>query len=92
VVRLVDEEEDYRMFGGYLPVGDAQPKISSLKHGGNSVHKKKNMRILKVMFQKGIDRYLTKTLIRGQVLPPKHTAPCLGRKQKNVWNCWIYWE
>jgi hypothetical protein len=40
------------MFGGYLPVGDAQPKISSLKHRGNSVHKEKKMRILKVMFQK----------------------------------------
>jgi hypothetical protein len=49
---LVDEEEEYRMFGGYLPVGDAQPKISSLKHRGNSVHKEKKMRILKVMFQK----------------------------------------
>jgi len=40
------------MFGGYLPVANAQPKSSSLKHRGNSVHKEKNMRILTVMFKK----------------------------------------
>jgi hypothetical protein len=51
VVRLVDEEEVYRMFGGYLPVESAQPKISSLKHGGNSVDKELKMHILTVMFQ-----------------------------------------
>jgi hypothetical protein len=40
------------MFGGYLPVGYAQPKNSSLKHRGNSVHKEKDMRILTVMLYK----------------------------------------
>lgn len=39
------------MFGGYLPVEDAQPKISSLKHRGNFVHKEKKMRILTVMLK-----------------------------------------
>jgi len=48
------------MFGGYLPVEDAQPIICSLKHRGNFVHKETKMRILTVMFQKGIDRYLIK--------------------------------
>jgi hypothetical protein len=51
VVGLVDEEEGYRMFGGYLPVERAQPKISSLKHRGNFVHKEREMHILIVMFQ-----------------------------------------
>jgi hypothetical protein len=51
VVGLVDEEEEYRMFGGYLPVECVQPKISSLKHRGNSVHKEKKIHILTVMFQ-----------------------------------------
>ncbi|WP_142303773.1 hypothetical protein [Neobacillus soli] len=76
MVRLVDEVEVYRKFGGYLPAACARPKISSLKHGGNFVHKEKKMRILSVIFQKGIDRYLTKkTEIRGQVRPQKHLAP-----------------
>ena len=49
------------MFGGYLPVGYAQPKNSSLKHRGNSVHKEMNMRILTVMFNKAqTDDALTK--------------------------------
>ncbi|WHY86512.1 hypothetical protein QNH39_01035 [Neobacillus novalis] len=48
------------MFGGYLPAVCARPKISSLKHEGNFVDKEKKMRIIIVMFQKGIDRYLTK--------------------------------
>jgi hypothetical protein len=39
------------------------------------VHKEKKMRILKVMFQKGIDRYLTKSLIRGQGTAPKQYSP-----------------
>jgi hypothetical protein len=51
VVGLVDEEEVYRMIGGYLPVECAQPKISSLKHRGNSVHKEMKMHILTVIFQ-----------------------------------------
>jgi hypothetical protein len=66
VVGLVDEEEVYRMFGGYLPVESAQPKISSLKHRGNSVHKEKKMHILTVMFKR-YRQIPKKTEIRGQV-------------------------
>jgi hypothetical protein len=40
------------MIGGYLPVVDAQPKISSLKHGGNSLDKEKTMRIQTEVFKK----------------------------------------
>jgi hypothetical protein len=53
------------MFGGYLPVESAQPKISSLKHGGNSVHKEKEMHILTVMFNR-YRQIPNKTEIRGQ--------------------------
>jgi len=40
------------MFGGYLPVENAQPIISSIKHRGNFVHKVKKMRILNSMLKR----------------------------------------
>jgi hypothetical protein len=40
------------MIGGYLPVGDAQPKISSLKHRGNSMDKEKKMRTLTIFLKR----------------------------------------
>lgn len=79
------------MFGGYLPVGDAQPKISSLKHFGNSVHKERKMRKL----NKCIKRYRQipyQNRDKGASTPSKHLAPCIREETKNVWNCWIYWK
>lgn len=63
------------MFGGYLPVEDAQPKISSLKHRGNFVHKEKKMRILTVMFSGRYRQIPNKTEIRGQALASKAFLP-----------------
>ena len=51
------------------------------------MHKEKKMRILDIATkcEKGIYRYLSKTEIRGQGEPPKHSCPLYqGGKEKCV--------
>ena len=64
------------MFGGYLPV-ERTTESSSLKHRGNTVHKERKLRILRVVFTTGIDRYLTANRERGQVCLQSILAPLI---------------
>ena len=78
------------MFGGYLPVDTHNRKLffkTSRQLGAQreeDAHTKRTV-------TKGINRYLTKTEIRGQCAS-KLLAPSIREELDYVWNCWLYWS
>jgi hypothetical protein len=79
------------MFGGYLPVDMHNRKFFFKTSRQLGAQREENAHT-KRTGKKGINRYLTKTEIRGQVCLQSSLAPCIREEIENVWNCWLYWK